>query len=204
MNTPSDPDTPQDTPQDASRDVRGDVLSAAAAARVAGVHTRSVRRAISEGRLVATMDASGAYRITPAALAAWRATRTTQYPGDATPDAGGGPPQDATGDAPGPVPPRVEAAMAAKDQTIGELAADVAYLRHHLDQVTEQLDQSRRELAVLHQSTAIRLEALTSGVGADRPDAPTTAPEPPGRDEGASEGDPSSWWTRTWRKVRGG
>ena len=97
MHTPSDPDTPQD----ASQDVRGDVPSAAEAARVAGVHTRSVRRAVSEGRLLATME-EGAYRITPAALAAWRATRTTQHPGDATPDARGDGSRDPSPSRPSP------------------------------------------------------------------------------------------------------
>jgi len=78
--------------------------------------------------------------------------------------------------------------IAAKDQTISELSADLAYLRHHLDQVTEQLDQSRRELAVLHQSTAIRLAALTPATGDQRPDAPTRAPDALRRDEDPSEG----------------
>jgi len=97
-----------------------------------------------------------------------------------------------------------DAIVAAKDQTIGELSTDVSYLRQHLDQISEQLDQSRRELAVLHQSTAIRLEALTATVADQRPDASERAPEPPGRDEGAAVGDPSSWWATMLRRVRGG
>ena len=96
-----------------------------------------------------------------------------------------------------------DAIVAAKDQTISELSTDVAYLRQHLDQISEQLDQSRRELAVLHQSTAIRLEALTAGMGDQREDAPTASPEAPGATEGVSEGDPPSWFVTAWRKVRG-
>jgi len=52
-----------------------------------------------------------------------------------------------------------------------------------------------------------RLKQLGSGqVGLNAEplhDAPERAPEPPGRDEGVSEGHPSSWWARTWRRMTG-
>ena len=199
MHTPSDPDTPQD----ASQDVRGDVLSAAEAARVAGVHTRSVRRAISEGRLLATME-EGAYRITPAALAAWRATRSTQHPGDASQDARVGPTQDARGDVPGPVPgpalAGVADVIAAKDETISTLSAQVADLQERLTAAAE----AQRRADHLHMSLLSTVAALTATTGVQRPDAPTRVPDAPGSTEGVSEGVASSWWATMLRKVRGG
>jgi uncharacterized membrane protein YccC len=104
-----------------------------------------------------------------------------------------------------------EAIVVAKDQTIGELSTDVAYLRQHLDQISEQLEQRSRELAaereradVIQQLALQRIEALTAGLVEQREDAPTAAPDPPGATEGGSEGDPSSWWARAFRKVGGG
>ena len=110
-----------------------------------------------------------------------------------------------------------KATVAAKDETIGRLAAEVAYLRDRenteITFLREQLDQRSRELAaererfdVIQQLALQRIEALTATVGDQRQDAPTAAPEPPGRDEAASEDDRASpsWWTRTWRKLVGG
>jgi len=108
-----------------------------------------------------------------------------------------------------------KATIAAKDETIGRLAAEVAHLRDRenaeITFLREQLDQRSRELAaererfdVIQQIALTRIEALTSGMGEKREDAPGRAPEPPGRDEVASESDPSSWWASALRKVRGG
>jgi uncharacterized coiled-coil protein SlyX len=104
-----------------------------------------------------------------------------------------------------------KAIVAAKDQTISELSTDVTYLRQHLDQVSEQLEQRSRELAaereradVIQQLALQRIEALTAAAADQREDSPTAAPEPTGRDEGAAEGHPASWLVSAWRKVRGG
>ena len=108
-----------------------------------------------------------------------------------------------------------KATIAAKDETIGRLAAEVAYLRDRENAevafLREQLDQRSRELAaererfdVIQQLALQRIEALTTGMGDQRQDAPERAAEPPGRDEVASEGDPSSWLATMLRKVRGG
>ena len=65
MHTPdtpldSDPDArvdvPLDSPDTTLDSVQASTLSAVEAARVAGVHGRTIRRAITEGRLVATME----------------------------------------------------------------------------------------------------------------------------------------------------
>ena len=108
-----------------------------------------------------------------------------------------------------------KATVAAKDETISRLAAEVAHLRDRenteITFLREQLDQRSRELAaererfdVIQQIALTRIEALTSGSGDQRESAPERAPEPPGSTEGVSEGDPSSWLATMLRKVRGG
>jgi len=214
-------DTPLDTGSDT---VQASTLSAVEAARVAGVHGRTIRRAITEGRLVATLE-GGAYRITPAALAAWRATRTSKP----TPDAGMDTASDTTLDTGVDVQARVQDTVhqpapgmadviAAKDALVERLADEVAYLRVQLDQRGRELEQRgqdleqrSRELAaereradVLQQIALTRIGALTTATDDRRHDAPTAAPEAPGRDGSAREGDPPSWWTRTWKRMSGG
>jgi len=101
--------------------------------------------------------------------------------------------------------------MAATTETVVRLDAEVTYLRDQLDQRGQELEQRSRELAaereradVIQQLALQRIEALTATVAEQREDAPERAAEPPGRDEGVSEGSPSSWWGRTWRRVIGG
>jgi len=161
---------------------------------VAGVNEQTIRRAISGGQLPATKH-RGAFRIAPADMAAWQADYEAGVPPDSA--ATTGPAAAPSAQSGGSGDDQV-ALTAAKDETIRELSADVAYLRQHLDQVTEQLDQSRRELAVLHQSTAIGLASLTSVSADQRQDAPERAPEPPGSTEGASESHPHP---RGWRRC---
>jgi len=236
------PDTPLDMPPDNDLDVRMDVpldnldtevdagldsvlastLSAVEAARVAGVHGRTIRRAITEGRLAATME-DGAYRLTPAALVAWRATRTPKPTLDTAPDAV----LDTTSDIGVDVQPRVQDTVqppapgtadviAAKDALVERLADEVAYLRVQLDQRgreleqrAQELEQRSRELAaereradVIQQLALQRIEALTATIGEQRESAPERAPDAPGSTEGAPE-HPSSWWATMLRKVRG-
>ena len=218
---PDSLDTPLDTGSDS---VQASTLSAVEAARVAGVHGRTIRRAITEGRLVATME-EGAYRVTPAALAAWRATRTPKLIPDTTPDAGSDTTLDTGVDVQARVQdtvhqpaPGVADVIAAKDALVERLTDEVTYLRGQLDQRGRELeqrglelDQRSRELAaereradVIQQLALQRIEALTTGMGEKREDAPERAAEPPGSTEGASEGDPPSWLGRTWRRVIGG
>jgi len=115
----------------------------------------------------------------------------------------------------------VAAAVASKQAMVDRLSDEVAYLRDRnnteitylrdqLDQRGKDLDQRNRELAaereradVIQQLALQRIEALTATVAAQRQGAPTTSPEPPGRDEGGLEGHPASWLTAAWRKVRG-
>ena len=248
-------------------------LTAIEAAKVAGVHPRTIRRAIAAGHLVAPKQ-DGAYQIDPADLATWQAVHAPQSspasPVDTPLDSPGDRSVDTRVDSPPDIGQTLEvsgglsrgqstghahressqdrrgedgravaelwrvleqehrtalaakdaqiaqavadaeAVVTAKDQTIGELSTDVVYLRQHLDQVSEQLEQRSRELAaereradVIQQLALTRIEALTSVSGDHRQDEPGRAPEPPGRDEGVREGDPASWWSRTWRKVIG-
>ena len=101
--------------------------------------------------------------------------------------------------------------MAATTETVVRLDVEVTYLRDQLDQRGQELEQRSRELAaereradVIQQLALQRIEALTTGMGDLRESAPERAAEPPGSTEGDSEGDPSSWLARAWRKVRGG
>ena len=101
--------------------------------------------------------------------------------------------------------------MAATTETVVRLDAEVTYLRDQLDQRSKDLDQRSRELAaereradVIQQLALQRIEALTTTVADQRESAPERAAEPPGATEGVSEGDPSSWWTRTWKRMSGG
>ena len=60
-------------------------LTATEAARVAGVHPRTIRRAIAAGHLSAPKH-DGAYQIDPAALAAWQAAHASKAPPDGAVD----------------------------------------------------------------------------------------------------------------------
>ena len=189
-------DSPDSSPDSGLDSVQASTLSAVEAARVAGVHGRTIRRAITEGQLVATME-GGAYRVSPAALAAWRATRTPKP----TPDAG----MDTTLDTGVDVQARVQDTVhqstpgvadviAAKDALVERLADEVADLRERLTAERDRAAEERRRFDILIHDHLQRIEVLTA----------TTAQDAPGATEGVSEGDPSSWWARTWRRVRGG
>ena len=101
--------------------------------------------------------------------------------------------------------------MAATVETVNRLDSEITYLRDQLDQRGQELEQRSRELAaereradVIQQLALRRIEALTPATDDYRHDAPTAAPEAPGRDGSAREGDPASWWTRTWKRMSGG
>ena len=176
-------------------------LSAIEAAGVAGVNERTIRRAIGGGQLSATKH-RGAFRIAPADLAAWQA----DYEGGAPPDrtADTGPATDRTGPAASATPVTVEgstvaelwraledegkATIVAKDETIGRLDAEVVFLREQLDQRSRELAAERERFDVIQQIALTRIEALTTGMGDQRQDAPDHAPGAPGRDEAPSEG----------------
>jgi len=116
----------------------------------------------------------------------------------------------------------VAEAVASKQAIVDRLSDEVAYLRdrnnteitylrERLEQRDLELEQRSRELAaereradVIQQIALTRIEALTTGMGDQRESAPERAAEPPGSTQGASEGDPSSWWATMLRKVRGG
>jgi len=188
-------------------------LSAIEAAGVAGVNERTIRRAISTGQLPATKR-RGAFRISPTALAAWQADYEAGAPPDRAADTGpaAAPTGQSGGSGEGAVVAELwkaledegKATIAAKDETIGRLDAEVAFLREQLDQRSRELAAERERFDVIQQLALQRIEALTATVADQREDAPTIAPEPPGRDEGISEGAPASWLTTMLRKVRGG
>ena len=216
-------------------------LTAIEAASVAGVNERTIRRAISAGQLPATKH-RGAFRISPADLAAWQAEYEAGTPPDRATDTG--PAEDRTGQSAGSGPNASgqvstgegaivaelwraledetkatiaakdaqitqanvakDEASAAKDETIGRLDTEVAFLREQLDQRSRELAAERERFDVIQQLALQRIEALTATVADRRHDAPERAPEPPGRDERAPEGDPSSWWASALRRVRRG
>ena len=230
-------------------------LTATEAARVAGVHPRTIRRAIAAGHLSAPKH-DGAYQIDPVDLAAWQAAHAAKAPPDCPVDSRVDSPRDAgqgvghdggqsTGQEQGPSTQAVTsqegsavaelwraleveraeavaAAVASKQAMVDRLSDEVAYLRDRnnteitylrdrLEHRDLELEQRSRELAaereradVIQQLALQRIEALTTGMSDQRQDTSERAPEPPGRDEGASEGDPSSWWGRTWKRMSGG
>ncbi len=176
-------------------------LSAIEAAGVAGVNERTIRRAICAGQLPATKH-RGAFRISPADLAAWQADYEAGTPPDRAADTG--PAADRTGPAPSATTVTGEGAMvaelwkaleeegkatiAAKDETIGRLDAEVAFLREQLDQRSRELAAERERFDVIQQLALHRIEALTTGMGDQRESAPERAAEPPGRDGGGLGG----------------
>ncbi len=185
-----------------------------------GVNERTIRRAISAGQLPVTKH-RGAFRISPADLAVWQADYEAGVPPDRATDTG--PAADRTGPAAAAdrqsavsgegatvaelwkaLEDEGKATIAAKDQTIGRLDAEVAFLREQLDQRSRELAAERERFDVIQQLALRRIEALTTGMGDQRQDAPDHAPGALGRDGAPSEGHPSSWPARAWRKVRGG
>jgi len=98
--------------------------------------------------------------------------------------------------------------LAAKDETIAALTADVGFLRDQLDQARRDLAEANRTAVVARELDAQRIEtrlkALTAQIVDQRPDAPTIAPDAPGAPQGAESTQPSSWWATMLRKVRGG
>ena len=94
--------------------------------------------------------------------------------------------------------------MVATTETVVRLDAEVTYLRERLEQRSRELAAERERADVIQQLALQRIEALTTGMGDQRQDTPERAAEPPGRAEGGSEGDPSSWWATMLGKVRGG
>ena len=109
MDPDSSPDTQDNTGPAA--DVRsGPPLSATQAAKVAGFNERTIRRAIAAGQLPASKH-RGAYRISPAALAAWQA------------DEAGAPPDSAadTGPAPATTGQAAVSGLSGEGATVAEL-----------------------------------------------------------------------------------
>ena len=105
-----------------------------------------------------------------------------------------------------------KATVAAKDETINRLAAEVAYLRDRenteITFLREQLDQRSRELAaerqrfdVIQQLALQRIEALTATVAAQREDVPDGAEDGPGHAEDV-HGD-EGVWQRLRRRLGG-
>lgn len=111
-------DSPQDSPQDIVLDTGQSTghaggqsgglstgqtetgLTATEAARVAGVHPRTIRRAIAAGHLSAPKH-DGAYQIDPVALVAWQAAHAPKAPPDGAADSPQGSPVDTRMDSPG-------------------------------------------------------------------------------------------------------
>ncbi len=70
----------------------------------------------------------------------------------------------------------VMALIAAKDQTIDRMDAEIAFLRSQLDKRSQELADERERSDVLHREAFARIEALTAGVGTMVPN--DQAPEP--------------------------
>ena len=94
--------------------------------------------------------------------------------------------------------------MAATTEMVVRLDTEVAYLRDQLEQRSRELAAERERADVIQQLALQRIEALTTTMADQRESAPERAAEPPGSTQGVSEGDPSPWWTRTWKRMSGG
>ena len=187
-------------------------VSIKVAAERLGISQDAVRRRLKSGDLVGEKETTPQGFVWRVELPADtpevepRGDDGVPAPGIATPD----PPPVAIGDEMVELI-QLRERMAATTETVVRLDAEITYLRDQLDQRGQELEQRSRELAaereranVIQQLALQRIEALTATTGDQREDAPGRAAEPPGRDEGAAEGDPSSWLTTMLRKVRGG
>ena len=179
-------------------------VSIKVAAERLGISQDAVRRRLKSGELVGEKETTPQGFVWRVELPADtpevepRADDGVPAPGITTPD----PPPAAIGEE------RVELIqlrerMAATTEMVVRLDTEVAYLRDQLEQRSRELAAERERADVIQQLALQRIEALTATVADNRQDAPERAPEPPGRDEGVSEGDPSSWWGRTWRRITG-
>jgi len=187
-------------------------VSIKVAAELLGVSQDAVRRRLKRGELVGEKETTPQGFVWRVELPADtpevepRADDVVLAPGITTPD----PPPAAIGEETVELI-QLRERMAATTETVVRLDAEVTYLRDQLDQRSKDLDQRSRELAaereradVIQQLALQRIEALTTTVADQRESAPERAAEPPGATEGVSEGDPSSWWTRTWKRMSGG
>lgn len=182
-------------------DVRRAVMSAREAAAQAGVHERTVRRAIESGALQAE-QIDGVYHITPAALDMWMSLRQASR-GQKRPPRGTAAPK-------APAPPAADMVPA-------------AVFREERDR-SEALARELRDTAALVGMLRGRLEAVESerdrllAITAHTQDAPVERSEAPGRAEvhkttadtlrpepellwAGKQREPA--WRRWWRRVIG-
>jgi excisionase family DNA binding protein len=164
-------------------------LSTREAAQRAGVNERTVRRAISDGRLSA-VQIEGAYRIAPVALAAWMSARAGwrgHSARGADPGEGAGRAADRADLVPAALYREERDRVEALNQQLRDTASLVGMLRGRLEVVEAERD---------------RLLALSAG---DVEDAPRDAIEAPLRGVGAAEasGTKQAAWRRWWRRVTG-
>jgi hypothetical protein len=84
----------------------------------------------------------------------------------------------------------VDALIAAKDETIARLDAEVSFLRDQLDHSRRELADERQRFDVIHREALGRIEALTAGEAARSSDTPapdSARPGAPGEATGAPE-----------------
>jgi len=171
-------DTPDRTVQDTEPN-RTAPLSAVEAARLTGVHEKTVRRAIKAGELAAG-KVKGSYRIDPAALTAWQAT---QAQSDNRTNTG----QDSTVHTESGPADGVRSPNGTGSDLVAYMTDEIRYLREqlarrddHIDQISRDQAAERERFDIIHREALNRIEALTAGPVAD---APAPSPGGPGRDE---------------------
>jgi len=175
-------------------------LSASEAARWAGVNERTIRRAITAGKLAAEQT-TGAYRIDPETLAAWAATRGAGHVPGAMP---GSPPSEAPGSRPDADP----ALVTVLNRLITQLNEENAFLRETLASEIE----ARRRADHLVAGLMERLPELSATVDVHE-HAPQDANAGPLRDNAGEtittplqrvQDAQGPVWRRWWRRVTGG
>ena len=188
---------------DTTDDVRRAALSAREAAAHAGVHERTVRRAIDAGLLQAE-QIDGIYHITPAALDTWLSLRQAGRGQKRTPRGSTAPKE--------PAPHAADIVPAAVFREERERSADLA--------------RELRDTAALVGMLRGRLEAVESerdrllAISAHAQDAPVDAPGAPGRVDPTLRDDSTlqeaytdpvpaqvqlaTGWRRWWRRMTGG
>lgn len=183
-------------------DVRRAAMSAREAAAHAGVHERTVRRAIDSGALQAE-QIDGIYHITPAALDMWTSLRQTNR-GQTRQPRGKAAPKEPAPHAADMVPAAVFREERDRSEALArelrDTAALVGMLRGRLEAVESERD---RLLAITAHTQDAPVERLE---GSGRVDSPQTPPRT--LQEADSEPVPAqvqlaTGWRRWWRRMLG-
>lgn len=182
-------------------------LTAREAAERAGVHERTILRAIKAGRISATKQA-GAYAIDRAALAAWQTRhQTPDSEQNTTPDDVSGVPRSPRGSTPAELATLRER-VAGLERLLAERGERVTQLEAALGAERDAGEQLRILLRDALAGDRAIPATITPDASADQPhDHDTSASDRPGREDAAEEVETpeyqGSWLSVAWRRLTG-